>query len=200
MLPRVDIDGGFFASFISPIGLRMLVWVRIEIPESILDGVQGNTGDPNPPPSDDPVGVSTFRIEYWKRWGKLVLGKGSLFTVGVMGVPAPLTIVVGGAGALSVSGVSHISVTLSAVELVLLTLTSSVSLTELRTPPLLCLDKASFLVSKPHFFNTGSRYFLRSSPSSNRGKSMTGPLNFANPLPPRSSHCPVYASGEADQE
>lgn len=38
----------------------------MDIPESMLDGVQGpgKTGDPNPP-SEDPGGVSTLRMEYW---------------------------------------------------------------------------------------------------------------------------------------
>lgn len=91
----------------------------------------------------------------------MVLGKGSVLTVGVRGVDAAL-MVVGGA-VLSASGVSHISGMLSAVELVLV-LVSSVSLTELFAPPPGPCLEAGFLVSRPHFFKTGSRYFLRCSP------------------------------------
>lgn len=88
-----------------------------------------------------------------------MLGKGSFFTVGVMGVVAVL--IVGGAISASVSLVSGI---LSAMEL-LLVLVSSESLTELFPRGL----TRGFL-SRLHFFNTGSRYFFRCSPENSKGK------------------------------
>lgn len=165
-----DGRGGFFTHV--SLGLRMIVLcVLMDIPESILDGVQGfgNTGDPNPPvvpprPSNGfPPGASTLRTEYWKSWGKLVLGNGSFFTIGagVMGVVAVLW-------AVSISA-SLLSGTLSVVELLLvLRRLSSESLTEPFPGPAVCcccccLAGTGFL-SSPHFFSTGSRYFFKWSP------------------------------------
>lgn len=139
----------------SLVGLRSaVVCVLMDIPESILEGVQGvvNPDDPNPPPP--PSDVPTFRIEYWNSGGKLVFGKGSVFTLGVMGVVAALVMCC----AISISPPSLVSGTLSVVELVLV-LVSSESLTE---PLPNCLTRA--FLSSPHFFNTGSRYFFKWSP------------------------------------
>lgn len=66
VLREESVMAGLFS--LESLGLRIVACVLMDIPESMLDGVQGvgKTGDPNAQlPSDDP-GVSTFRIENWK--------------------------------------------------------------------------------------------------------------------------------------